>query len=306
VSKFRLQYGALDIKLERGDFFVGRESTCTLVLDDVLVSRKHAVFRVLGNIVEVEDLRSRNGVLVNGIRIDGPTQLKHGDRINVGTHELLLKDVSTTDQSTRGKDTRSMRTVEFSARCKKCGEPAEFGSTECSNCGETLLWPASSDSDKRSSKKVDDSSARAPRSGISSMLLLTNIADKALSMGRFDEADRILSGILNELLERAKKDRAISAEEFNKAAEYAFLLLEATLKPQWLDYLFLLHGATRRLMPAEVVEGIYRIVNAMRYANSAPIRTYLAELTNTAHAFNPTERFQYNRLQGLERLISSK
>jgi pSer/pThr/pTyr-binding forkhead associated (FHA) protein len=282
LVKFRLRYRAIDIKLEKGEFFVGRESTSNLVLDDAYVSRKHAVFRVVRNIVEVEDLGSRNGVQVNGTRIEGPTRLKHGDRVDIGPHGLLLEDISVTEQLADGEVPRTVSgyTVELSHTCVKCGVPLAYGLKECSNCGETLR--------------------------VSSIMLLTNIAEKALNMGRHDEADRIITGILNDILERAKKERTLSPEEFSKAAEYAFLLLEATLKTQWLDYLFQLYGATRQLMPGDVVEGIYRIVNTLRYTNPYAIRTYLAELKSTAHEFDPTARFQYNRLQGLEQVISNK
>ncbi len=303
MAKYRLQYRAVDIKLGAGEFFVGRESVCNLVLDDALVSRKHAVFRVVGNIVEVEDLDSRNGVRVNGNRIEGPTQVKHGDRIYIGSHELLLKDISVAERAVKAKDMRTMHTVEFSGTCRKCSEPLVFGAERCPNCGEaTAAAPAGVEASSKTARGAD----LAEEPTVSSIALLTGIADKALSMGRYDEADRILSGVLNDVLERAKKERSLEFDEFHKAAEYSLLLVEATLKPQWLDFLFQLHGATRRLMPAEVIDSLYRIVNSLRYANPIPIRGYLQELKKTTTAFNATERFLFNRLQGLEQLISSK
>lgn len=303
MAKFRLQYRAVDIKLGTGEFFVGRESVCNLVLDDALVSRKHAVFRVVGNIVEVEDLDSRNGVRVNGTRIEGPTQVKHGDRIYIGSHELLLKDISVAERAIKAKDMRTMHTVEFSGTCRKCSEPLVLGAEYCPNCGEATV-AAGSGVEVFSRRNSEADVAEEPT--ISSMSLLTGIADKALSMGRYDEADRILTGVLNDVLERAKRDRSLESDEFHKAAEYSLLLVEATLKPQWLDFLFQLYGATRRLMPAEAIDSLYRIVNSLRYANPIPIRAYLQELERTTTAFNATERFLFNRLQGLEQLISSK
>ncbi|MBN1653469.1 MAG: FHA domain-containing protein [Deltaproteobacteria bacterium] len=305
MAKYRLQYQAVDIKLGIGEFFVGRESICNLVLDDALVSRKHAVFRVVGNIVEVEDLDSRNGVRVNGAKIDGPTQLKHGDRISIGSHELLLKDISVQEQSAKTKDLRTMHTVEFAGTCRKCSEPIAYGTEQCPNCGE-VLFPSASQQVAENNEKIRPVSEIEEEKTISSIALLTGIADKALSMGRYDEADRILSGVLNEILERAKKKRILDNDEHNKAAEYSLLLIEATYKPQWLDYLFQLYEATRRLMPAETIDSLYRIVNALRYANPAPIRAYLHELKKIANAYNATERFLFTRLQGLEQLISSK
>ncbi|HEX4354170.1 MAG TPA: FHA domain-containing protein [Polyangiales bacterium] len=67
-SRFRLRYQAIDFVLGDEAFVTGRTAECDLVLDDNLVSRKHASFRVVGDAVELIDLSSRNGVTVNGSR----------------------------------------------------------------------------------------------------------------------------------------------------------------------------------------------------------------------------------------------
>ena len=63
---YRLRYLAHDLELPIGEFVVGRSTECQLSLDDPLVSRRHAVLRVRRDGVSVQDLGSRNGVLVNG------------------------------------------------------------------------------------------------------------------------------------------------------------------------------------------------------------------------------------------------
>lgn len=87
--RFRLRYMQHDLELPDGEFVVGRNASCQLSLDDPLVSRRHARFLV-GEGVAIEDLQSRNGVLVNGQRIHGKTALQVGDRILIGTQELAL------------------------------------------------------------------------------------------------------------------------------------------------------------------------------------------------------------------------
>ena len=47
---------------------IGRAAN-DLSVDDPAISRRHAVFRLVGDALEVEDLGSRNGTLVNGERI---------------------------------------------------------------------------------------------------------------------------------------------------------------------------------------------------------------------------------------------
>ena len=53
----------------------------------------HRVSNVLAgsfDVVTIEDLNSRNGVIVNGQRIDTKVQLNVGDRILIGSQELTL------------------------------------------------------------------------------------------------------------------------------------------------------------------------------------------------------------------------
>jgi pSer/pThr/pTyr-binding forkhead associated (FHA) protein len=80
-------------------FTIGRSDTCELTIDDdTLMSRRHATFVVRGELVTVEDLDSRNGVFVNGARVRGPSPLALGDRIVVGSQELLLAEGEQTSE----------------------------------------------------------------------------------------------------------------------------------------------------------------------------------------------------------------
>lgn len=55
--------------LERGTSIIGRDPSCDVVLDDPLASRRHARIE-LGDDVEVVDLGSVNGMLVDGSRVE--------------------------------------------------------------------------------------------------------------------------------------------------------------------------------------------------------------------------------------------
>jgi serine/threonine-protein kinase len=72
------------IALPEGEFVVGRETDCQLVLDDPQASRRHAVFVRRSTSLEVKDLGSRNGVLVNSARVQSAL-LRVGDRVQVGS-----------------------------------------------------------------------------------------------------------------------------------------------------------------------------------------------------------------------------
>ena len=75
------------IELTRFPFYVGRDLSNDLVLDDELCSRKHLRFKNRGRIVILEDLDSHNGTFVNGDRIVN-TVLQSGDRILLGGTEF--------------------------------------------------------------------------------------------------------------------------------------------------------------------------------------------------------------------------
>jgi hypothetical protein len=75
---------------ENGELVIGRASDCDVILDDPLVSRRHAKINVRGEGVYVEDLLSANGVYVNGIRVQRMQQLFDGDRILLATREFSV------------------------------------------------------------------------------------------------------------------------------------------------------------------------------------------------------------------------
>ena len=85
MPRFRLRYQSTNLEMPLGEFAIGRSSSCNLALADGLVSRKHAVLHVGPDAVVVEDLGSRNGVAVNGIRINAPRRLAHMDRVYIGS-----------------------------------------------------------------------------------------------------------------------------------------------------------------------------------------------------------------------------
>ncbi|MFZ6185386.1 FHA domain-containing protein [Nannocystis pusilla] len=87
---FRLRYLAHELELPLGDFVIGRSTECQLSLDDPLVSRRHAVLSVGSDGVTIEDLGSRNGVYINGLKIARETSLKDGDKITIGSQEMVL------------------------------------------------------------------------------------------------------------------------------------------------------------------------------------------------------------------------
>ncbi len=75
--------------LEASEVSIGRESTNTITINDVEVSRKHARMELRGNAYVIQDLGSTNGTFVNGQRVTGPQVLNPGDSISLGEGIVL-------------------------------------------------------------------------------------------------------------------------------------------------------------------------------------------------------------------------
>ncbi|HTW91853.1 MAG TPA: FHA domain-containing protein [bacterium] len=70
---------------------IGRDADCDITLNEATVSRKHARIQFIENKLTVVDVGSRSGTRVNGKLIDKPTQLKDGDRIQLGEASLEIE-----------------------------------------------------------------------------------------------------------------------------------------------------------------------------------------------------------------------
>jgi FHA domain-containing protein/zinc ribbon protein len=68
---------------------IGRSPDCDIFLDDVTVSRNHAVLVEEGGEFYVEDQGSLNGTFVNRKRIDR-TPLHEGDELQVGKYRMTF------------------------------------------------------------------------------------------------------------------------------------------------------------------------------------------------------------------------
>ena len=70
-----------------GGTTIGRSPDCPVFLDDVTVSRRHAVFTQDGERWRLEDQGSLNGTFVNRQRVDTAV-LSDGDEIQIGKYRL--------------------------------------------------------------------------------------------------------------------------------------------------------------------------------------------------------------------------
>jgi predicted component of type VI protein secretion system len=244
--KFVLQIGPREIDLPVGRFLIGRAENTQLPLDDPLVSRHHAAIDVTHESASVVDLQSRNGVRVNGQKLEGTRRLALGDRVAIGSTEVV-----------------------FALR----SEPAT----------QTL---------------VQSPTLRIPAFGLLGML-----ADKALALGRGEEAERILSPQIDHLLSQVEEGKKYDPAAVERACEYALRVAQATGNPAWLGTVFRFYAAMKRLCPSSMIDELYAVARKVRQPSAAELRTYLAVLRDQSAEFGPADRFLIGRLEGLERSL---
>src|SRR5689334_22057611 len=83
--------------IDKDEVLIGRPSAevapdLDLSPDDK-VSRKHARLWRTGNGYWIEDLGSRHGTLINGVKINYQRELQLGDRIAIGETQLVVQTV---------------------------------------------------------------------------------------------------------------------------------------------------------------------------------------------------------------------
>jgi pSer/pThr/pTyr-binding forkhead associated (FHA) protein len=78
---------------------IGRLEDNNIAINDTRVSRRHAQIRQEDFRYFIEDLGSTNGTWLNGVRLTAPTQLRHGDQIQIADILMVFHDPNTTTQA---------------------------------------------------------------------------------------------------------------------------------------------------------------------------------------------------------------
>ena len=75
---------------EKVELVFGRHASCSVVIDNDGVSRRHARLTRQRNQLTLEDLGSRNGTVVNGATITAPRRLQPGDIVGIGPASVVI------------------------------------------------------------------------------------------------------------------------------------------------------------------------------------------------------------------------
>jgi hypothetical protein len=233
------------------------------------------------------------------------------DRVYIGSQELVLIDADKMNDRA---------TTDRHVACDVCGAINGSAKRYCGDCGARLESESSStwreqDRSAIPSIQVEESQrewgASESTHTARALDVLGTIASKAITMGRFDEAERILIPHLDALLERAMRHRPLSDSAkddpeamFDTATNYALQLAQGLKDKRWIDWVFRMHTATARVMTAETIEALHEAVRRNEYNSGKYLRAYLQVIEKRARSeFSPSERFLLGRLDGLTQVI---
>lgn len=229
---------------------IGRGDDCDILVDDPLVSRRHATVVCADAELWVEDLASRNGVYVNGERIQSRQRLAIGDVLRIGGQEMHVWSDS------------------------------------------ALLHDAVSE-------------VPQPTKRLDAMGVVGQLAEKALALGRVDEAERLLAGPLELVLQETMVGLPPTGNVLEKSTDIVLKLLQTTRRGLWLDWLVRSYTGLRRPWPAPVVDTLYQVARGSIGYDRQGLRAYCELLRTVQNELGPAERFQVGRIEGLERVLSA-
>ena len=85
------EFAGQSCELKDGTIKIGRSRRNDIIIEDDSVSDEHGELLVYGREVIVRERGSRNGIFVNGLRVQAQSGVKHGQTIRFGRVELRLE-----------------------------------------------------------------------------------------------------------------------------------------------------------------------------------------------------------------------
>ena len=231
MARFRLRFLLQEFDLVGAEILLGRSPECHITLEDPLVSRRHARICIDGDVATVADLGSRNGVRINGRVIEGEAPIEDGDRLRLGTQELVFTVVKARH--------RSARPTGFMRVCGSCGTPYPEGAPQCPHCG------AVEDDDTISGLMVEPKRSWT-------FQLLGEVIERAIAAGRAVEAERLMKRAKREVDERLEVGDRLDPSQIAMITGFALRLAVLANGAEWVEWSLEVHRR-QSLMPSSAV-----------------------------------------------------
>ena len=278
--RFALLMGGSEIALSRGELLMGRSRSCQVIVDDMLVSRHHARLLVSRVALFVEDLGSTNGVIVNEVPIVGPTPLHDGDRIIVGTQELLVRAV---DDGVPTIEPPSPRATQPTPKAQASVQiPAAHHLPTRPEVPAQRTVPMVSARGPAAHPGLDAADNTQHTEKADGLLTMARMADRMITMGRHDAAARLLGDHLTGVLTKAKEGRAVPRDVLDTVGVYGLKLTEVTHDPTWANVAIELHHLVQRPLPEKAIAALELVVPRLEGLDRQLLLRYKAALRDAA------------------------
>ncbi len=217
MIRYRLRFQVQELDLRLGETLLGRGDDCHVTIDDPLVSRHHARIFFEDERIVLHDLGSRNGVRVNNVLIKDPVTLQDGDRVRIGTQEVVVcRSEDGTVTATRRRQTGSILI------CPNCDTSRSREAGVCPKCGAA---EASNES------TLSGDFGAGPHAG--NVPVYVELLECALRLSRLDEAARILERATRQLDDRITAGVPIDAVQLSRLAVVVGKIALARGQSKW-------------------------------------------------------------------------
>ena len=257
--RYRLRFHLQEVDLTADEVVVGRGSLGQVTIDDPMLSRRHIRIDLSGSEPTLEDLHSRNGTQLNGRPLVGRATLQDGDRIRIGTQELVFLIPNAVK-----KNHRTTCGLTF---CVGCAVPYPSTSPQCPHCGAVPT-----------EEGVTTSIRDVAASGWT-FHLLSQVVDRAIDQGRLADAERMMSRGVSELEEQLEEGVDVEPSRVLGVAECAARLGCALRSARWLEIGARLYRSASEPPSREV----------LALVDELPADALLAEAMSALRHAGPTE-----------------
>jgi pSer/pThr/pTyr-binding forkhead associated (FHA) protein len=291
----KLRYRQCLITLRAGKLYLGRSPECELAISDPAVSRRHARLWVSAAQIVIEDLGSQNGVYVNGTRIQGPSELKAGDRLRICTHELELVGVDI-PPPLEPEPNRYRITAETFTGAEKATLVEELRTSR-----RPAFAPEPQPMNMRVEPRTPRPSSHPP--GSDSLAKAVVALDDSLNVADLAEAERRLGPILMRVHELLLNDHPSGLELAEHVVVSAARLAGETRNAAFMNYAVTLYQLLNRPLPEPAVNVIHVLVQAGLYPNMIALESYVTKIGAHTATFDETELFL---LDSLRRVVARR
>jgi len=287
-ARYWLKFAKRELPLAGIETIIGRAEGSDVIINESLVSRRHARITIDAGRPCIEDLGSANGTFVNQQRLHGRAILFPGDHVFIGTCEMEIVRRVVEERPTLvdiDVDIEQRPTPDSGVEAfHKVSMPAPSTSAEMRSA---LAYAETERPAEQSTAEVD------------AFEYLGRLADKMFTMGRVDAARRILSSHLDELLAGARSGRALGPALVDSAGRYAVKLANETLDGKWVDVAVEIHTIACRPMREETVQALSSLRSKAPVGSAALIGRYYERLRTNAAGHSPAERVLCERVASL-------